>query len=64
MQTPAKGSPVLRRTRRISPTFADSGLALENRFVRAPVGSRSWIWSFWRERMGSLNLATGVGGGG
>ncbi|EDN91834.1 hypothetical protein SS1G_07695 [Sclerotinia sclerotiorum 1980 UF-70] len=45
MHTPAKGSPVLRRTRRISPTLAASGFVLENRLVRAPVGSRTAICS-------------------
>lgn len=40
MQTPAKGSPLRWRTRRISPTRAHSGFCLENRRVRAPVGSR------------------------
>lgn len=45
MHTPANGSPVLSRTRRISPTLAASGFVLENKLVRAPVGSRTAICS-------------------
>jgi hypothetical protein len=64
MQIPAKGSPFLRRTSRMSPTLAASGLALLKREVRAPVGSRTAIWEAWREAIGSLKLAAGEGGGG
>jgi hypothetical protein len=54
MHTPAKGSPFFNRTRRTSPTFAASVLVLEKRRVRAPVGSRTRIWSSVRSLMGSL----------
>ena len=64
MHTPAKGSPPFRRTSRMSPTFAASGLVLENRAVRAPVGSRRAIWSAQRALRGSLVLAEGKGGAG
>jgi hypothetical protein len=43
MHTPEKGSPVRRRTRRMSPTRAHSGLDFANRRVRAPVESRREI---------------------
>lgn len=64
MQIPANGSPFLRRTSRMSPTLAPSGLVLEKRVVRDPVGSRREIWEAWREAMGSLNWEAGEGGGG
>jgi hypothetical protein len=64
MHTPAKGSPVFRRTRRMSPTFADSGLVREKRFVRALVGSRVVIWDAVKALMGSLQAAATEGGGG
>ena len=54
MQTPAKGSPVFIRTRRMSPTFAASRLVLEKRFVRAPVGSRMVTCEAVRSFIGSL----------
>ena len=63
MHTPANGSPVFRRTRRISPTLAASGLALEKSFVRAPTGSRRLIWAAWKSLTGSLNLEAMEGGG-
>ena len=53
MQTPAKGSPVFERTRRMSPTLTRSGLVGEKRRVRAPVGSRRAIWSAVILAMGS-----------
>ena len=64
MHTPAKGSPLRRRTRRMSPTRAASGLDLENRAVRSPEGSRSVIWEAWIEAMGSLKWEAGEGGEG
>jgi hypothetical protein len=64
MQTPAKGSPPFKRTKRMSPTFAASGFVLEKRDVRAPVGSRSAIWSAQRALRGSLVLAAGKEGAG
>lgn len=63
MHTPAKGSPVFRRTKRMSPTLAASGLVREKREVRAPVGSRREIWEDVRSLMGSLNLEAGEAGG-
>lgn len=64
MHTPAKGSPFLRRTRRMSPTWAASGLALEKRVVRSPVGSRRATWDAVTVFMGSLQRARVEGGGG
>ena len=64
MQTPAKGSPFLRRTRRMSPTFADSVFSFEKRLLRAPVGSRIAIWVLVKSSNGSLHTALAEGGGG
>jgi hypothetical protein len=54
MHTPAKGSPVRWRTRRMSPTRAHSGLSFAKRRVRAEVGSSRVVW----ER---VTVATGLG---
>jgi hypothetical protein len=64
MQTPAKGSPLRRRTSRMSNTRAASGLVLEKRAVRAPVGSWRAIWLAWMAETGSLKCEAGEGGGG
>jgi hypothetical protein len=64
MHTPANGSPDFCRTRRMSPTLAPSGLALEKRVVRAPVGSRSAICEAWTAATGFLKCEAGEGGGG
>lgn len=62
--TPEKGSPDLRRTRRMSPTLARSGFEGEKRRVRAPVGSRREIWSEVILAMGSGQCLRAEGGGG
>lgn len=48
----------------MSPTRGASGLDLEKRAVRAPVGSWRAIWEAWIEAMGSLKQEAGEGGGG
>ena len=53
MQTPAKGSPVRWRTRRMSPTRAHSGFRRSKRRVRAPVGSWMASWEAVRAERGS-----------
>ena len=64
MHTPAKGSPVFKRTSRISPTLADSGFVLENNWVRAPVGSSNNICSAVSSLIGSRWIEAGDDGGG
>lgn len=64
MHTPAKGSPVFSRTRRMSPTLAASVFVREKRWLRAPVGSRMAIWSSVKALRGSRHiLANEIGGG-
>jgi len=48
----------------MSPTRAASGLVLEKRAVRRPVGSWRAIWEAWMAAMGSLKSEAGDGGGG
>lgn len=64
MHTPANGSPVFNRTRRISPTLAASEFDLEKRAVRAPVGSRTDICAASKSFIGALKTEAGDGGGG
>jgi len=64
MHTPANGSPVFSRTRRMSPTLAASVFVREKRWLRAPVGSRMDIWSSVKALMGSLHTFANETGGG
>ena len=63
-QRPEKGSPVVKVVRRISPTRGQSGLEGEKRRVRAPVGSRVWMWDSLMAEMGKgCCFAVEAGGG-
>lgn len=46
-QTPAKGSPLLKIARRISPGWGASGLERAKSRVRFPLGSRTEMCAFW-----------------
>ena len=63
MHTPAKGSPVRWRTKRMSPSLAHSGFRRSKRRVRAPVGSRvlsEFAVMVWTGR-GQVFLIAGAG---
>ncbi len=63
-QTPAKGSPDLKVTRRMSPGLGTSGLEREKRRWREPVGSRTVREDWVRAAMGKGWLLAAEGGGG